>query len=141
MRRLIAALAVLLVAVGAVSAWASSRGSENASAAFVPMKGTFKGLGHRTDGTARLVRTAGGRAVVLGADFQTRPAPELFFYLVRGRSKGAIQGGVKLGRVQSLTGGQQYRVPNGYDPGARPTLVLWCAKCQAGFAIAELHST
>jgi hypothetical protein len=67
----------------------------------------------------------------LDADFEVGPGPKYHVYLVplaRVDTDTAVDQTmfVDLGRLKAFSGGQNYPIPEGLDPRAYPSVVIWC---------------
>ena len=102
-------------------------------------RGEFTNLTHPTSGTASLVGRRDGRATLVLRGFETRLAPDLFVYLVPGKSTGGlIRGGTRVARLQRNIGDQTYLLPKSVDLEKTSTVVIWCALCSVAFGDAQL---
>src|SRR6266508_3007121 len=90
-------------------------------------RGTFHGADdfHFGRGTARLIGTTNGVVVRLES-FAVRNGPDLFVYLSPDAGGYASNGNLELGRLKASEGNQNYRVPDGTDPGDYRSVVIWC---------------
>lgn len=87
-------------------------------------QGQFQGQSnHVTTGGVSLVQTASGWEIHLADDFtfDGAPDPRIAF----GRD-GRYAEGTDFAELRSDTGAQIYAVPEGIDPAAFDTIVLWC---------------
>jgi hypothetical protein len=88
---------------------------------------------HWANGTGRFERTAEGWVLRLEGDFRAGPGPDFWIYL-NTRSVGderdfrADQGRVKLTRLRSFSGAQNYLLPPGLEPAAFHTVTIWCER-------------
>ena len=88
---------------------------------------------HWANGTGRFVRTADGWVLRLEGDFHAGPGPDFWIYL-NTRAVGeerdfqADAGRVKLTRLRSFDGAQNYRLPPGIEPAAFHTVTIWCER-------------
>jgi hypothetical protein len=107
-------------------------------------KGTFVSHEHATSGTARTVRLADGKQSVLRIEnLATSEGPDVRVYLstrdARSVEKGLGEGAVELGRLKGNRGNQNYGVPDGVDPSAFRSAVIWCARFSVSFGAADLN--
>lgn len=70
-------------------------------------------------------------SVFLEADFKVGPGPKYHVYLVPKpmiRHSDDVEGTmfVDLGRLRAFEGSQKYRIPEGVDVAAYPSVVIWC---------------
>ena len=105
----------------------------------VARTGAFSGADefHFGRGTARLIETASGRFVVRLESFEVRNGPDLFVYLSPSAT-GYDEGAVELGRLKADRGNQNYEIPDGIDPSAFRSVVIWCRQFSVLFATAPL---
>lgn len=91
---------------------------------------------HVTNGSVEVVQTADGWEIRLGTDFDFdgAPDPRIAFGV-----DGKFAEGTDFEPLQSNTGAQVYRVPEGIDPEAFDTVVLWCRKFSVPLGYAELN--
>jgi electron transfer DM13 len=105
--------------------------------------GAFRSLEHATTGSATLVRAAdGGRAVQFEA-LDTSDGPDLHVYLSdKPSSAGDAEFGsgfTSLGKLKANQGNQVYAIPADVDLGGVRSVVIWCERFSAGFAVAPLE--
>lgn len=103
--------------------------------------GAFASLAHETTGTAAVIDLAdGGRRLTL-TDLETDNGPDLFVYLVPGRSNagGDVDGGTSLGRLKGNIGTQQYEVPEDVRIADGAAVVIWCRAFTVAFGVAQLE--
>ncbi|MBI4172472.1 MAG: DM13 domain-containing protein, partial [Actinobacteria bacterium] len=129
-------------AVGAFLALTSVRDTtvnERVAAGPALAAGAFAGLAHDTTGHAAVVRAADGSLTLTLTRFATSPGPDLFVYLVPGRTDGrGVGGGARVGRLKGNIGNQQYAVPAGFDLSAGATVVVWCRAFSVSFGAATV---
>lgn len=105
------------------------------------LEGTFFGLAHPTEGTARVVETGAGGRVLTLTDFRTDPGPDLYVYVTPGRSDGEdVDGSTRVGRLKGNVGNQQYELPPELDLSGGATVVVWCRAFSVSFGAAQLAS-
>jgi hypothetical protein len=86
---------------------------------------------HWANGTGSLMQTEQGWVLRLNSDFEAGPGPNYWLYL-NTRAVGeesafkADTGRVKLARLRSFEGAQNYLLPPGVDPSQFHTLTIWC---------------
>lgn len=111
-------------------------------------KGAFHGGPHAPADTA-----SGGASVVrldkgeyqlrFGDDFSTTDGPDLFVYLSAAedpKSDKAVANSafVDAGKLQSIAGGQTYKLPAGFDPRRFKSVAVWCKQFGVLFGAAPL---
>jgi hypothetical protein len=86
---------------------------------------------HWANGTGSFMRTDQGWVLRLNGDFKAGPGPNFWLYL-NTRAVGeeaafkADAGRVKLARLRSFEGAQNYLLPAGVDPAQFHTFTIWC---------------
>jgi hypothetical protein len=111
----------------------------------VVAKGEFRDADtiHRGSGTATLVETAGGVAILRFTGFRVTNGPDLKVWLVKA---GAIESAadvtgsewLTLGPLKGNVGDQNYVLPEGTDVAAYKSVVIWCEQFGVLFAAAPL---
>ena len=86
---------------------------------------------HWANGSGAIVAIEGGRALRLEADFEAGPGPNYWIYL-NTRPVGEEQdftadaGRVRLAKLKSFKGAQNYVLPTDLDPARFHTVTIWC---------------
>ncbi|MFJ6672693.1 DM13 domain-containing protein [Actinosynnema sp. NPDC091369] len=105
--------------------------------------GPFRSLEHATTGSATLVRLPGGGHAVQFEALDTSDGPDLYVYLSDKPSDSAEtafgSGFTNLGPLKANRGNQVYEVPAGTDLATVRSVVIWCKRFSAGFAVAPLE--
>ncbi|MFI9009815.1 DM13 domain-containing protein [Actinosynnema sp. NPDC053489] len=105
--------------------------------------GPFRSLEHETTGTATLVRLPGGGHAVQFEALETSDGPDLHVYLSDKPSdspEAAFGSGfTNLGELRGNRGNQVYPVPAEVDLKTVRSVVIWCKRFSAGFAVAPLQ--
>ncbi|MDQ2588195.1 DM13 domain-containing protein [Saccharothrix yanglingensis] len=105
--------------------------------------GPFRSLEHATTGSATLVRLPGGGHAVQFESLDTSDGPDLYVYLSDKPSdspESAFGSGfTNLGKLRANRGDQVYEVPAGTALDAVRSVVIWCERFSAGFAVAPLE--
>ncbi len=102
--------------------------------------GTFVSLAHDAEGTARVVRLAGGEHKLTLTGFSTAAGPDLRVRLVAGRPSDGEGPSNDLGALKGNIGDQQYDVPADVDLARYSTVVIWCRAFSVAFGQAALTS-
>lgn len=102
--------------------------------------GQWEGLnGYRASGDVTLMLNDEGNVImVLGDNFSAQDGPGLYFYLSNSRT--SVSGGIELGAVRSVTGGDTYEVPEGVGLNTFNNVVLYCKPFGVGFGTAQLDN-
>ncbi|MEJ2859084.1 MULTISPECIES: DM13 domain-containing protein [unclassified Saccharothrix] len=107
--------------------------------------GPFRSLEHATTGSASLVRRPDGTHAVQFEALDTSDGPDLYVYLSDKASdspEAAFGSGfTSLGKLKANRGNQIYDVPAGTDLGVVRSVVIWCKRFSAGFAVAPLEQS
>ncbi|KOV79960.1 DM13 domain-containing protein [Nocardia sp. NRRL S-836] len=105
--------------------------------------GQWRSLEHATTGKASLVRLPGGGHSVQFAALNTSDGPDLYVYLSPHAStqpeKKFGEGFTSLGKLKGNRGDQVYEIPAGVDVSTIRSVVIWCQRFSAGFAVAPLE--
>ncbi|HEX6343879.1 DM13 domain-containing protein [Umezawaea sp.] len=105
--------------------------------------GPFRSLEHATTGSATLVRRADGGHVVQFEALDTSDGPDLYVYLSDKPSDSAEKafgsGFTSLGKLKANQGNQVYEIPAATDLDGVRSVVIWCQRFSAGFAVAPLE--
>lgn len=107
-------------------------------------QGTWTKARAKTEGGWQIVEANGGVTLVLDQHFATKKAPDLKLFLVpRPASEltndNVLEGAVRLGKLVSPKGRQEYRIPAGTDLSRFETLVLHCEKYSELWSTAALE--
>lgn len=105
--------------------------------------GPFRSLEHATTGSATLVRLEGGGHAVQFEALDTSDGPDLYVYLSDKPSDAAESafgsGFTSLGQLKANQGSQVYAIPADADLDGVRSVVIWCKRFSAGFAVAPLE--
>lgn len=105
--------------------------------------GEWRSLEHATTGKASLIKLPGGGHSVQFASLDTSDGPDLYVYLSPHASESSEktfgQGFTSLGKLKGNRGDQVYEIPAGVDVSAIRSVVIWCQRFSAGFAVAPLE--
>jgi hypothetical protein len=106
-------------------------------------KGDWRSLEHATTGKASLIKLPGGAHSVQFASLNTSDGPDLYVYLSPHDSgspeKTFGEGFTSLGKLKGNRGDQVYEIPAGVDVSGIRSVVIWCKRFSAGFAVAPLE--
>lgn len=86
---------------------------------------------HWANGSGTIVATAQGPVLRLEADFEAGPGPNYWIYLNtravgEERDFDADAGRVRIAKLKSFKGAQNYALPPGVDPAQFHTVTIWC---------------
>ena len=95
----------------------------------VVARGRFVVTGHPSAGGVRVVRSRGGLALELEADFVTKPGPDLALFFVEGPvarldNRNATRGAIRVGELQRARGAQRYALPADLDTRRFRTVIV-----------------
>ena len=102
--------------------------------------GGFYGIDHSAEGTAAVYEQGGTFVLRFEDDTDIQNGPDLYVWLV---PTATYDGGeptefVDLGRLTGNVGGQNYALPDDFDPEGDWTVVIWCLRFAVPFASAPL---
>lgn len=99
---------------------------------------------HWADGSASLHRDAEGWVLRLSDDFRTGPGPDFHVYLNAAGTgtEAAFRADTErrlVARLRAFEGGQNYRLPNGFEPDGLHAVTIWCEQFGEYIGHAELR--
>ena len=103
--------------------------------------GRFEGLQHQAAGTATLYEQAGDFLLRFEDDTDIQNGPDLYVWLL---AADTYEGGapavyLDLGKLKGNLGGQNYQLPQEFDPEVHRTVLIWCLRFRVPFAAASLE--
>ncbi|HUQ55431.1 DM13 domain-containing protein [Lentzea sp.] len=105
--------------------------------------GEWRSLEHATTGKASLIELPGGGHSVQFASLNTSDGPDLYVYLSPHASSSSEKtfgsGFTSLGKLKGNRGDQVYEIPSSVDVSTIRSVVIWCQRFSAGFAVAPLE--
>lgn len=98
---------------------------------------------HQGSGTASLLETPGGAAIVRFTEFEVTNGPDLEVWLVKATGIQAsadvtASEWVSLGQLKGNIGDQNYLIPDDVDVSEYGSVVIWCEQFGVLFSAAEL---
>jgi hypothetical protein len=105
--------------------------------------GKFQSVEHPTTGNVQFMTDAKQRQLlVLDPGFKTDPGPDLYVILHRAAKPQTYNAKdyVILGRLQKVSGKQQYVIPSTIKLNEYQSVVIWCRQFNATFGYAPLTS-
>ncbi len=113
---------------------------EDASGPQTVTTGDFYGIDHRAAGTATVYDQNGEYVLRLEDNTDIQNGPDLYVWVL---PAGDYDGGnpaeyIDLGRLKGNVGGQNYQLPDGFDPTLHQTILIWCLRFSVPFAAAPL---
>jgi hypothetical protein len=102
--------------------------------------GEFVGIDHSATGTAAVYEQDGRYVLRFEDDTDIQNGPDLYVWLLPSTS---YQGGspaefIDLGFLQGTVGGQNYDLPDEFDPEQHRAVLIWCLRFAVPFATAPL---
>jgi hypothetical protein len=102
--------------------------------------GRFSGIDHAAEGTVAVYRQGGDFVLRFEDDIDIQNGPDLYVWLLPASS---YQGGtpteyIDLGALKGTVGGQNYELPDGFDPTEHRLVLIWCLRFAVPFAAATL---
>lgn len=102
--------------------------------------GGFYGIDHSAAGTATVYEQDGEYVLRFEDDTDIQNGPDLYVWVL---PDGDYDGGdpteyLDLGTLKGNIGGQNYELPDGYDPELHQTVLIWCLRFGVPFAAAPL---
>lgn len=127
-------------AVSTTGTVATTTGSVTPSEIEVVLAGSFAGIDHRASGTAAIYGDGDRFVLRFEDDTDIQNGPDLYVWLLASDS---YQGGdpgehLDLGVLTGNVGGQNYELPEGFDPALHRTVLIWCLRFAVPFAAASL---
>ena len=102
--------------------------------------GQFVGIDHSATGTAAIYEQDGRHVLRFEDDTDIQNGPDLYVWLLPSPS---YEGGhpvdyIDLGFLQGTVGGQNYDLPDQFDPEVHRTVLIWCLRFAVPFATVPL---
>lgn len=130
------------VAQSATSAASSPTASEAVPTAEPSrlLTGQFVGVNHSAAGTVNIYEQDGKYVLRFEDDTDIQNGPDLYVWVL---SSNSYEGGVPTNYLDLSTlvgnvGGQNYDLPDGFDPEVHRTILIWCLRFAVPFATAPL---
>ncbi len=102
--------------------------------------GSFSGIDHRASGSATVYEQDGRYVLRFEDDTDIQNGPDLYVWVLADDTyAGGIPSGyLDLGKIKGNVGGQNYELPDGFDPAVHRTVLVWCLRFNVPFAMASL---
>jgi hypothetical protein len=102
--------------------------------------GEFYGIDHSATGTATIYEQNGEYVLRLEDNTDIQNGPDLYVWVL---PAGDFDGEdpveyIDLGRLKGNVGGQNYQLPDDFDPALHETVLIWCLRFGVPFAAAPL---
>ncbi|MEX0865543.1 MAG: DM13 domain-containing protein [Acidimicrobiia bacterium] len=104
------------------------------------LTGQFIGVDHSAEGTAAIYEQDGRYVLRFEDDTNIQNGPDLYVWVLPSDS---YEGGtpsdyIDLGTLKGTIGGQNYELPNEFDPQLHRSVLIWCLRFAVPFASAPL---
>ncbi len=102
--------------------------------------GSWVGIDHSAVGTATVYEFDGEYILRFEDDTDIQNGPDLYVWVLPGTEfTGAIPDEyLDLGKIKGNVGGQNYELPDSFDPEVHGTVLVWCLRFSVPFAAASL---
>jgi hypothetical protein len=102
--------------------------------------GRFFGIDHAAEGTAAVYRQGGDFVLRFEDDTDIQNGPDLYVWLLPASSyqDGTPTDYIDLGTLKGTVGGQNYELPDVFDPTVHRLVLIWCLRFAVPFAAAPL---
>ena len=102
--------------------------------------GVFSGIAHSAEGTATVYEQDGRYVLRFEDDTDIQNGPDLYVWLLAGDEYAGGDPGdhIDLGKIKGNVGGQNYELPDEYDPDVHEAVLDWCRRFSTPFAVAPL---
>lgn len=102
--------------------------------------GSWVGIDHSAVGTATVYELAGEYVLRFEDDTDIQNGPDLYVWVLPDTEfTGAVPDGyLDLGKIKGNVGGQNYELPDTFDPDIHRTVLVWCLRFAVPFAAASL---
>jgi hypothetical protein len=103
--------------------------------------GQFFGIDHSAEGTAAVYEQDGDFVLRFEDDTDIQNGPDLYVWLLADTSyeSGAPDEYIDLGLLKGTVGGQNYQLPDEFDPAVHRAVLIWCLRFAVPFAAASLQ--
>jgi hypothetical protein len=102
--------------------------------------GEFFGINHSAEGTATIYEQDGRHVLRFEDNTDIQNGPDLYVWVL---ADAEYEGGnpteyIDLGKIKGNVGGQNYELPEDFDPAADHSVLIWCLRFDSPFAAAPL---
>jgi hypothetical protein len=102
--------------------------------------GAFFGIDHAAEGTAAIYEQDGKHVLRFEDDTDIQNGPDLYVWVL---PTAEYEGGtpteyIDLGKIKGNVGGQNYQLPDDFDPTTEQSVLIWCLRFNTPFAAAPL---
>ena len=126
---------------GATSGSAAPTTSLPQSELVVVAAGAFTGIDHDARGSVNVYEQDGRFVLRFEDDTDIQNGPDLYVWVLASESyDGGVPGDyLDLGFLTGTVGGQNYQLPDDFDPSIHRTVLIWCLRFAVPFATAPLQ--
>ncbi len=105
--------------------------------------GSFYGIEHRASGTATVYESDGRYVLRFEDDTDIQNGPDLYVWVLPDEdyAGGNPEEYIDLGKLTGNVGGQNYDLPDEFDPTIHRAVLIWCLRFAVPFAAVPLGST
>ena len=100
--------------------------------------GSFFGIDHAAEGTATIYSRDGDYVLRFEDDTDIQNGPDLYVWVTADTDWETPGEYLDLGKLKGNVGGQNYPLPEGFDPDVHRNVLIWCLRFAVPFAAAEL---
>ena len=102
--------------------------------------GGFFGIDHSAEGTAAVYEQDGQYVLRFEDDTDIQNGPDLFVWVLEADEYDGGDPGtfIDLGKLKGNVGGQNYELPDEFDPAIHQYVLIWCKRFSVPFAAAPL---
>lgn len=102
------------------------------------VSGPFFGIDHAAEGTATIYSRDGEYVLRFEDDTDIQNGPDLYVWVTADTDWESPGEYLDLGKLKGNLGGQNYRLPEGFDPAVHRNVLIWCLRFAVPFAAAQL---
>lgn len=102
--------------------------------------GAFYGIDHAAEGTATVYEQDGRYVLRFEADTDIQNGPDLFVWVLPSDDYDdtVLDQRIDLGKIKGNVGGQNYDLPDTFDPDVHRSVLIWCKRFGVPFAAVPL---
>ncbi|MEA2000968.1 MAG: DM13 domain-containing protein [Actinomycetota bacterium] len=102
--------------------------------------GAFYGIDHAAEGTATVYEQDGKYVLRFEDDTDIQNGPDLYVWVLPSADydAAALDERIDLGKIKGNVGGQNYELPDTFDPDVYHSVLIWCLRFSVPFAAVPL---
>jgi len=102
--------------------------------------GAFYGIDHAAEGTATVYEQDGKYVLRFEDDTDIQNGPDLYVWVLPSDDydAAALDERIELGKIKGNVGGQNYELPDNFDPDVHHSVLIWCLRFGVPFAAVPL---